>query len=74
MSLQRINTHGGVAQGTCDQPGSFLSVPYSADYRFVIVRKIRTIPVTIARAALAEKERALISQRTKAALKAVKLV
>ena len=33
--VQRINTHGGVAQGTCDQPGSFLSVPYSADYRFV---------------------------------------
>jgi len=34
-TVQRINTHGGVAQGTCDQPGSFLSVPYSADYRFL---------------------------------------
>jgi len=34
-TVQRINTRGGVAQGTCDQPGSFLSVPYSADYRFL---------------------------------------
>jgi hypothetical protein len=31
-TVQRINTRGGVAQGTCDQLGSFLSVPYSADY------------------------------------------
>jgi hypothetical protein len=34
-TVQRINTHGGVAQGTCDQRGSFLSVPYSADYSFL---------------------------------------
>ena len=34
-TVQRINTHGSVAQGTCDQPGSFLSVPYWADYRFL---------------------------------------
>ena len=34
-TVQRINTRGGVAQSTCDQPGSFLSVPYSADYSFL---------------------------------------
>ena len=34
-TVQRINTRGGVAQGTCDQLGSFLSVPYSADYSFL---------------------------------------
>jgi hypothetical protein len=34
-TVQRINTHGGVAQGACDQPGSLLSVPYSADYSFL---------------------------------------
>ena len=34
-TVQRINTRGGVAQGTCDQRGSFLSVPYSADYSFL---------------------------------------
>jgi Protein of unknown function (DUF3455) len=33
-SIQRINTKGGVAEGTCDQAGSFLAVPYSADYVF----------------------------------------
>jgi hypothetical protein len=32
--LQRINTHGGAAQGACDQAGAFRSVPYSADYVF----------------------------------------
>jgi Protein of unknown function (DUF3455) len=34
-TVQRINTRGGVAQSTCDQLGSFLSVPYSADYSFL---------------------------------------
>ena len=34
-AVQRINTHGGVAQSKCDQPGSFLNVPYSADYKFL---------------------------------------
>jgi hypothetical protein len=38
--VQRINTHGGglnggAAQGACEQAGSFLSVPYSAEYRFL---------------------------------------
>jgi Protein of unknown function (DUF3455) len=34
-SIQRINTKGGTAEGTCDQSGTFLSVPYSADYVFL---------------------------------------
>jgi hypothetical protein len=34
-TVQRINTRGGVAQATCNQLGSFLSVSYSADYRFL---------------------------------------
>ena len=34
-TVQRINTHGGAAQGACDQAGSFQSVPYSAEYRFL---------------------------------------
>lgn len=33
--IQRINTEGGTAQGHCDRPGGFLSVPYRADYVFV---------------------------------------
>jgi hypothetical protein len=33
-TIQRINTRGGVADGTCDSAGAFLSVPYSADYAF----------------------------------------
>lgn len=32
--VQRINTRGGVVQGSCDKAGSLLSVPYSADYLF----------------------------------------
>jgi hypothetical protein len=34
-TVQRLNTHGGVLQGACDQAGSFRSVPYSADYSFL---------------------------------------
>ncbi len=33
--VQRVNTQGGVVQGTCDEPGSFRSIPYSADYVFL---------------------------------------
>lgn len=33
-SVQRLNTHGGVAQGNCDKADEYLSVPYSADYLF----------------------------------------
>src|SRR5246127_1154551 len=34
-TVQRINSHGGAAQGACDQAGAFRSVPYSADYVFL---------------------------------------
>ena len=34
-TIQRINTHGGAAQGACDQLGAFRSVVYSADYSFL---------------------------------------
>src|SRR5262245_11646629 len=33
-TIQRLNTHGGSAEGACDSSGAFLSVPYSADYTF----------------------------------------
>jgi hypothetical protein len=34
-TVQRLNTRGGVASGTaCDSAGTFLSVPYPADYAF----------------------------------------
>jgi hypothetical protein len=33
--VRRINTKGGVAQGSCERAGDFLSVPYSADYVFL---------------------------------------
>jgi hypothetical protein len=34
-AVQRINTRGGLAQGSCERAGDFLSVPYSADYVFL---------------------------------------
>ena len=34
-TIQRINTRGGVTAGVCEQPGSYLSVPYAADYIFL---------------------------------------
>jgi hypothetical protein len=33
--IQRINTKGGVAAGSCDDAGQFLDVPYSADDAFL---------------------------------------
>lgn len=33
-TIQRINTRGGTAEGSCDRHGAFLSVPYTADYTF----------------------------------------
>jgi hypothetical protein len=32
--VQRINTQGGMASGSCDLAGTLRSVPYSADYVF----------------------------------------
>src|SRR6476660_503972 len=34
-TVQRINTKGGVVQGSCGSAGTYLSVPYSADYVFL---------------------------------------
>jgi hypothetical protein len=34
-TVQRINTKGGKRDGGCDTVGSFVSVPYSADYVFL---------------------------------------
>ena len=33
-TIQRLNTKGGAAEGPCQTPGEFLSVPYAADYAF----------------------------------------
>jgi Protein of unknown function (DUF3455) len=34
-SIQRINTRGGMTEGACEQGGTLLSIPYSADYVFL---------------------------------------
>jgi hypothetical protein len=34
-TVQRINTKGGTAEGACETAGSFMNVPYSADYVFL---------------------------------------
>jgi len=41
-TVQRINTHGGAAQGACDEASTFDSVAYSADYSF-LRKTIKTI-------------------------------
>jgi hypothetical protein len=33
-AVQRINTRGGMARGSCDRADSYLSVPYTAEYVF----------------------------------------
>ncbi|WP_338831241.1 DUF3455 domain-containing protein [Bradyrhizobium sp. 27S5] len=33
--VQRINTEGGVARGSCERAGDYRSAPYSADYVFL---------------------------------------
>jgi Protein of unknown function (DUF3455) len=33
-AVQRINTRGGMARGSCEKAGSYLGVPFSADYVF----------------------------------------
>jgi Protein of unknown function (DUF3455) len=33
-TIQRLNTKGGIAEGSCGPIGAHLSVPYSADYAF----------------------------------------
>lgn len=39
-TIQRLNTKGGIAEGTCAAAGTLLSIPYSADYAFY--RKTQT--------------------------------
>jgi len=34
-TIQRVNTKGGLAQGSCESEGKLLSVPYAADYVFL---------------------------------------
>ncbi|MFM9973041.1 MAG: DUF3455 domain-containing protein [Beijerinckiaceae bacterium] len=34
-TIQRINTKGGVLEGTCEKAGSFKSIAYSTDYVFL---------------------------------------
>jgi hypothetical protein len=34
-TIQRLNTKGGVTEGPCEAAGTFLSVPYSANYTFL---------------------------------------
>jgi Protein of unknown function (DUF3455) len=34
-TVERINTHGGVFTGSCEQAGAFHAEPYSADYVFL---------------------------------------
>jgi hypothetical protein len=34
-TVQRINTHGGKLEGSCDKAGDFKSAPYSAEYVFL---------------------------------------
>jgi hypothetical protein len=34
-TVQRINTKGGLAQGSCEHAGQYLSVPFAADYVFL---------------------------------------
>ncbi|UPU00041.1 DUF3455 domain-containing protein [Bradyrhizobium barranii subsp. apii] len=34
-TVQRINTHGGKLEGSCDKAGDFKSAAYSADYIFL---------------------------------------
>ncbi len=35
VSIQRINTKGGVVEGACDESGALMSAPYAADYVFL---------------------------------------
>jgi hypothetical protein len=35
VTVLRINTKGGLAQGSCDSDGKYLSIPYAADYVFL---------------------------------------
>ena len=44
ITIQRLNTKGGVAEGSCETAGTLLSVPYSADYAFYRKSKATRLP------------------------------
>ena len=46
VTIQRLNTKGGVAESACPQAGAFLSVPYSADYAFYKKMSASMLPST----------------------------
>jgi hypothetical protein len=46
VTIQRLNTNGGVAQGPCEAAGRLLSVPYSADYAFYKKMRASLLPDT----------------------------
>jgi hypothetical protein len=35
VTVLRINTKGGLAQGSCEAEGRYISIPYAADYLFL---------------------------------------
>jgi hypothetical protein len=35
VTVLRINTKGGIAPGSCESEGKYLSIPYAADYLFL---------------------------------------
>jgi uncharacterized protein DUF3455 len=35
VTVMRVNTKGGVAKGSCESEGQYLSIPYAADYVFM---------------------------------------
>ncbi len=43
-TVQRLDTKGGVADGGCAPAGTFLSVPYSADYAFYKKMRASMLP------------------------------
>ena len=44
-TIQRLNTSGGKASGSCPRAGDLLSVPYAADYAFYRKGSAATAPV-----------------------------
>jgi hypothetical protein len=47
ITIQRLNTRGGVAEGSCEIAGTLQSVPYSADYAFYRKSKSTRLPDAI---------------------------
>jgi hypothetical protein len=47
ITIQRLNTLGGVAEGSCEIAGTLQSVPYSADYAFYRKSKSTRLPDAI---------------------------